>query len=629
MYQKYYKFESDPFRLAPDPRFSYDHRSYAAAYQHLHEALAQEECFAMVAARPGTGKTTLTQAFVAALDPSRYIVGRLVTTQVDTAELLQLIAYAFALDAEGLDRASTLHRLEQHLRTYRDAGRRALLIVDEAQGLGVEALEQLRLLSNLQYGEQALLQIFLVGQEQLHALLSAPQLEKLQQRIVAVCRLDALSLEEVRDYVHHRLCVAGWTGDPAIDPAAFLLIHRFSQGLPRYINRLCSRLLLHGALEQKHRLDIHDAAAVLLDLSEELLTPVHDQQNLEGNSNRELLYAVAGSGDWHSMLAPNEIVFLEQPPLAPPPLLTTDETTAAGPAATEPSTHAGSRRTAWLRWAAAAAVLVALALPLVAFYGNPVNAIAASVGLLPSEVPPAANTAPVHTAKAESHPATMKTSFELGRQSTVAHAGSQPAPAISEPLILSSVVPKPDMQPKPTGQTAPSAPAEVRPVPHEASTAAENERKDPALHALLAQIQQAMDDDRLTLPRGNSAYDLLRQLDEQHPNHPAVARGLNEIAQRYAVLAKWWMDQGDYGKASRLIARGLSVRPHHDLLHRLRQNMHALALQQQHPSPFPSAFDEGTGSESIAEPARAQTAPKPDLFTRFKQLLRTKPNDEL
>lgn len=633
MYKKFYQLQIDPFRLAPDPRFSYDHPSYSAAYRHLHDALAQEECFAVIAARPGTGKTTLTETFIASLDSSRFLVGRLVTTQVDTTELLRLIAYAFGLEIEGLDRAATLHRLEAHLRAQRDAGRRALLIVDEAQGLGVEALEQLRLLSNLQHQDRTLLQIFLVGQEQLHGLLTEPRLEQLQQRIVAVCRLHALTLDEVRDYVHHRLCVAGWRGDPGIESACFILIHRFSQGLPRYINRLCSRLLLHGALEQKHRLDIADVAAVLLDLSEELLTPVHDQPGPEGNSNRELLYAVAGNEDWRGMLSPRELAFLDKPVFQPPPVLRTQPPPAAPTeTAVDPIATAAPTRN-WLRWLAAAAAVVALALPFVAFYGDPVNAIAASIGLLkpqpehpqrtdrapptgpaanrgtiaPTPAPADAPTASVEQGDAAAKPDSTGDAFELQMLASV-------TPSLSNGVTVANALPAPASAP-----TQAAAPAAATPSPDDSA--------DAQTAALLNRIQEAFEDDRLTRPRGQSAYDLLQQLRQQQPGHPEVEAGLDRIARRYAVLARWWMDKNEYGKASRLMERGLQVRPRSAELHALRQEMHALVLRQRQPSPFPSAFEDSARNESTAAATEPAPASKPNLFTRLKALLRGNADD--
>lgn len=609
MYQEYYQLQRDPFRLAPDPRFSYPHRSFAAAYRHLQEALAQEECFVMVVARPGTGKTTLTETFVEQLDAARYQVAQLNTTQVDPTELLRLIAFGYELEADELDRAAILHRLQEHWRHLLATGRRALLIVDEAQGLGVDALEQLRLLSNLHERDRALVQIFLVGQEQLHGLLDDPQLEQLQQRIVGVCRLEALSLEEVRDYVHHRLCLAGWRGDPAIEPAALVLMHRFSQGLPRYINRLANRLLLHGALEQKHRLDATDMAAVLLDLSEELLTPVHERPGPEGSSDRDLLCAIAASQPWHDMLSGTETQFLQRTDFDPPPLLT-----ETGAETRTPPARSGT----WLRWGAAAAVLLAVALP-AAFLYEPLNALAAS--MLPNHQP-AVRTAtlapqPLPPAVADTRPPAVEPELPAPAATTTPavtpQAGFAPVfattPAI-QPLELANLTAAPPSTGVSTERATEAAPPASAP---------------DKVETLLAKAEQAISDDRLTVPRDDNAYDYLLQARALEPEHPQVQAGLEQIAQRYGVLARWWMEQGDYGKAVRLLERGFEVRPGHPSLHALRRDMHALALQGGQPSPFPSAFDEG-GSEPVspAQPSReTDTAGSnaPALLQRLKALL--------
>lgn len=619
MYQEYYRLQRDPFRLAPDPGFSFRHRSYEAAYRHLHEALDQEECFAMVAARPGTGKTTLTEEFVASLDRQRIEVAKLVTTQVDPTELLRLIAFAFGLDAETLDRASTLHRLEQYLRDVRHAGRRALLIVDEAQGLGVEALEQLRLLSNLQHQERALLQIFLVGQEQLHGLLTDPRLEQLQQRIVAACRLQSLQLEETRDYVHHRLCVAGWNGDPALDLGALVLVQRFSQGLPRYINRLCTRLLLHGALERKHRLDANDMAAVLLDLSEELLTPVHDQPGPEGSSNRELLYAVAAGGPWQHMLSPLELQFLQQPSIAPPPELAPSDEIPPMPSALGASAPPASARHTWLRWSMAAAALLIVGLPLLAFYGGPVQALASSVGWLqPKEPPP-----PVHGLSTRP-PRIQQQRITTSNSQTRTHPSASAAMADTDFSVSATAA----QAAAPTLESSASGAANEPAAPRPSSELDEEMAPAETVNALLARAQAAIEDDRLTVPKDDSAYALLLKARQLDPTHPGIAAGLDRIAQRYAALARWWMNQGDYGQAHRLMTRGLKIRPHDPSLHALRQEMHAAALRARQPSPFPSAFEDSSASEAVAESEPARN-PVPALFSRLKALLRGEAgNDE-
>lgn len=608
MYQEYYQLLRDPFRLAPDPRFRYRHPSFDVAYRHLQESLQQEECFALVAARPGTGKSTLIASFVAELDPTRYQVGILNTTQVEPTELLRMIAFAYGLSAEGLDRATVLHRLEAHWKGLLETGRRALLIVDEAQGLDVASLEQLRLLSNLQHGDRALVQIFLIGQEQLHALLDDPRLERLQQRIVGVCRLETLNLAQVRDYVYHRLVVAGWRGDPQIDPQALVLMHRFSQGLPRYVNRLGSRLLLHGALEKKHRLGAADMAAVLLDLNEELLTPVHEQEGPEGGSNRDLLFAVASGQTWQERLSPQEQAFLERSaPLTAPQSPENDVPARAEPTpATGRDVPGRAQPGTWWRWSAAAAVLALLALPL-ALRDTPWESIAAAPELQDAPLPAAP--------RAAAQPAAQPDPGPPAQQPASASAPTRAQFASFVPLPTSLAV-------------APMELAETGMTRAAAANGAANPAGAPAdestrLQVLLEKAERAYADDRLTIPRGDSAYGYLLQARALDPDHPAITAGLDRVAQRYAVLARWWLDQGDYGKAVRLIERGFEVRSRHPALHAVRRDMHALVLRSPQPSPLPSAFDDEGSSEGTAgsEPALAESAPQPDLLRRLKAFL--------
>ncbi len=150
-------------------------------------------------------------------------------------------------------------------------GRRALLIVDEAQDLASSAMEELRLLTNIQIGGQPLLQIFLLGQPQLRDLILSPEMEQVHQRIVAASHIEGLQADETEAYVIHRLQVVGWQGDPAIDRAIFPLIHKFSEGVPRRINLICSRLFLLGSVEQRHAIDVEDVRVVISELQAEHL----------------------------------------------------------------------------------------------------------------------------------------------------------------------------------------------------------------------------------------------------------------------------------------------------------------------------------------------------------------------
>jgi len=151
-------------------------------------------------------------------------------------------------------------------------GGRALLIVDEAQDLTPKALEELRLLTNLQQDGQPLLQIFLLGQSELRDLVHSAGMEQVHQRIVAASHLQALKENETRAYVEHRLSVVGWRNDPAISTAVYPVIFKFSEGVPRRINLICSRLFLHASVERRHQISVADAKTVVAELQEEQLS---------------------------------------------------------------------------------------------------------------------------------------------------------------------------------------------------------------------------------------------------------------------------------------------------------------------------------------------------------------------
>jgi hypothetical protein len=167
-----------------------------------------------------------------------------------------------------------LVQVKRFLEQQYQHGRRPLLIVDEAQDMGEEALEELRLLTNLLAGNHQLLQVFLVGQEQLRDTVNTPSLEQLNQRLIAATLLEPLDTDDTKAYIKHRLRRANWTGDPLLSTQAYAMIQRYSQGIPRRINQICSRLFLHGSVEKKHRLGLADLKIVVDELQQELLLPV-------------------------------------------------------------------------------------------------------------------------------------------------------------------------------------------------------------------------------------------------------------------------------------------------------------------------------------------------------------------
>lgn len=266
MYEQFYGFSARPFQLTPDPRFWFESATHRTAMSYLGYGLAQGEGFIVITGEVGSGKTTLVGHVMESVDPSRLTAARLVSTQVADADLLRLVADAFDIAIASPAKSDALAAIETFLHEEARAGRRVLLIVDEAQNLAVSALEELRMLSNFQLGETSLLQIFLLAQPEFRKTLASPQLEQLRQRVIATHHLEAMLPEEVEPYLIHRLSLVGWREDPAFAPSAYDELWKASAGIPRRVNTIASRLLLYGAVEELHELSGDDVRAVVSDM---------------------------------------------------------------------------------------------------------------------------------------------------------------------------------------------------------------------------------------------------------------------------------------------------------------------------------------------------------------------------
>lgn len=281
MYDQFYNLKAEPFKLSPDHRFCFSHRSYAKAKAYMQYAFQRAEGFVMITGKPGTGKTTLVSDLVESLPTDKVNVAMLVCTQLEADDLLRMVADAYGVRSDTDRKSDILQQLTKVFTDAYKAGRRALLIIDEAQDLSLSALEELRLLTNLQLNRQPLLQIFLLGQEELRDMVQQPSMEQVHQRLVAACHLQPLKEDETKAFIKHRLKQVGWKNDPAISEAVYPVIHRISHGIPRRINMICSRLFLHGCVEERHQLSINDAKIVLTEIQHEQLTSKNIPSDLD------------------------------------------------------------------------------------------------------------------------------------------------------------------------------------------------------------------------------------------------------------------------------------------------------------------------------------------------------------
>ncbi|MEZ5583859.1 MAG: XrtA-associated ATPase [Candidatus Competibacteraceae bacterium] len=272
MYEKFYSFKEKPFHLNPDHRFFFGSVGHKRALAYLNYGVRQGEGFIVITGEVGTGKTTLIYTLLEDLAKHEHIVvAHLPTPSLEGGELLPLVASAFGLAVEGVSKSVLLRQLEQFLMEQARESKRTLLIVDEAQSLTMEGLEVLRMLTNFQMNNKALLQGFLIGQAEFQHTLSADNLEQLRQRVIASCHLGPMELQDTPLYIEHRLGIVGWNGDPAFTAGAYHSIHDYTGGIPRRINKLCDRILLVGYLEETHIITRELVNSVIDELTEEAL----------------------------------------------------------------------------------------------------------------------------------------------------------------------------------------------------------------------------------------------------------------------------------------------------------------------------------------------------------------------
>ncbi|THF61636.1 XrtA/PEP-CTERM system-associated ATPase [Pseudothauera rhizosphaerae] len=273
MYESYYRLSGKPFQLNPDPAFFFGSRGHRRAMAYLDYGLHQSEGFIVITGEIGAGKTTMVRSLLERLDADKVVAANLVSTQIDAADMLRMVATAFGVPSRHLEKADLLLALETFLVSTAAAGKRALLIVDEAQNLSPAAVEELRMLSNFQLEDHALLQSFLVGQPEFRDIMQSPRMQQLRQRVIASYHLGPLDAGETRAYIEHRLHHVGWQDDPQFSPQAFRAIYAATTGIPRQINTLCDRLMLAAFLGERHTVGEADVHEVVEEMHQEMSAP--------------------------------------------------------------------------------------------------------------------------------------------------------------------------------------------------------------------------------------------------------------------------------------------------------------------------------------------------------------------
>jgi putative secretion ATPase (PEP-CTERM system associated) len=273
MYESYFGLTSKPFQLNPDPSFYFSSKQHRRAKAYLEYGVQRNEGFIVITGEVGAGKTTILRGLIDSLDPNKVVAANLVTTQLGAEDTLRMVGAAFGVRVKDASKSDVLMSLEAFLVSQTSQGKRCLLIVDEAQNLSMRAVEELRMLSNFQFGQQALLQTFLVGQPEFRTILQSPDMQQLRQRVTATCHIGPLDQAETQGYIEHRLKCAGSSGRPSFDAAAYELVFKSSGGIPRRINLICDRLLLLGFLSEKDAFGFDEVNEVVTELQEESASP--------------------------------------------------------------------------------------------------------------------------------------------------------------------------------------------------------------------------------------------------------------------------------------------------------------------------------------------------------------------
>ena len=266
MYQAFYGIREMPFNITPDPKFLYLSPTHQEALQHLKYGVQERKGFIVLVGEVGCGKTTLCRRFLNEIDTTRFDTALILNPRVTETQMLKAILTELGETKLARSQVDLVAQVNRVLLERIENGKDIVLIIDEAQNLSFAVLEQIRLLSNLETGQQKLLQIILMGQPELKDVLAREELRQLRQRILVHYELNPLSLDDTEHYIQHRLSLAGGMGRPVFTKRALRKIHKASKGIPRIVNNLCDKALLSAFIRDSDEMNYWDARRAVRDM---------------------------------------------------------------------------------------------------------------------------------------------------------------------------------------------------------------------------------------------------------------------------------------------------------------------------------------------------------------------------
>src|SRR5580704_6925846 len=285
MYQKFFGLRESPFNVNPDPRYLFLTKQIQEALAGLTYGIQNRKGFILLTGEVGTGKTTLLNRLLDWLHGQRVATAFIFNSQLSVNQLFDFIVAEFEIPCESREKSQILLRLNQWLLERYRAGETAVLIVDEAQNLSPDVLEEIRLLTNLETSTEKLLQIVLTGQPELEEKLKLPQLRQLRQRITLRCRTAPLSLEETFGYIAERLRIAGATGEPIFSKEAIQTVHLYSRGIPRVVNLLCEHSMINAYVDSLRPVPAHMVEEVAREFQLDEIAPITSERFSSGSAH--------------------------------------------------------------------------------------------------------------------------------------------------------------------------------------------------------------------------------------------------------------------------------------------------------------------------------------------------------